>query len=1675
MRQKMKSISLASIMVLSVMSSLLIASVSVSASTIVITEAIQIVDGGTSSDQQAAVGSDSSGNVHVVWTRNNLHLYYSMISPRGETLIDATQITNSGLHKIWHPDLAVDEYDRIHVVWADKAGQHAIMYTALSPWAAPMDGMASDDGTITAIDDTIISRRSQNRDWPALDIDSQNNVHIVWQDNYDELGRFFNQPQIYYSMIQPDIGSGAIVTLFDDTLLTPIIGHKGHPDVVVDANDYVQVAWDDTRGGKVELAFIVDTSGSMYSEWADICTVIYGGNFASGPYFQGIKPMLEEGNMTVYETIYGLGNTLPGAASSGNCQGYNKNTGPRTTPLGQTPGDDSGGIRKLPGTIYNGNTYSGYSGEDWGPGSNWACLSWKDAAGNVPGNPPTQSDHRWNPNATKIVIPVSDEGPKDGDPSQQADDKAAIQEAHDNCLLAGVIPVGLYGQGYGGAGNIQSHFMDLVQCPNGIVSTQTRNCPGNTLANTDAGGQAYEFPSGTGTNQMALLVEAMVYISTNNSREIYMSVLDPYAKMNNDPSFTPGLPGHSSSGGGYTEDTGAGADGHLVVVNDTRVTIDDAYSFHPSIGVDNQGNTHIAWMDGRDYGFEKDVNYEVYYTKLRLQGAGAWDGADEGLSTYAIKKINDTPISNVEGKNGLPPASPYSGNSVFPSLLTDDQNNVHIAWVDSGNLSANEEILYTRLNQTDLTGDGLTALDPWEAVAVTSWNSNKLGPNSGRQPAIGMPPAFSNDLGSGAHIAWSDTNTCGDEGNNNRFTICYSHVLTGQVDVEFDEGETFYHVIEPGQQTIYNMTMNNSTPGPKDLVADTYGLNISGVPMNWTANLYFASNHSSIFPDTPIFLEGGEDVRFYMRVQAPSIYQANGDELAEIRVTAQSYKDPAIQNDLITLTLMDVVHGINLDTSHSMADIEQGDTAIFSITITNTGNVHDAFVFWDPNSLEGQQEWLLPFGWQVNFPIRVELDPGQSVTKNLEVFVPTSEDPGAFVIYVKGWSEGEPIKSVEKGTYDILELGVFVSIRSTGNIVFAVDDRSEQVKPGECASYDIEVTKNFDSGELVFATPGAPEAKPDGVAMDAWRQENWVVMVDFANATGSADAGDGLGDPIAWTIPGNADKVTKRVTVHVCAPYNASAGLGPAITLKGYLDGYPRISDSAILSTNVEHVFALDAGIDPDVGTSMNVNPGDQITLPFTVTNDGNGPDRFDFRLARVTDAFGVDVIWDIDIPRESLQELSPGTYQAFDVLMNVPDRVPAGQYTVVLQAFSEEVYPDASGRETRIRDTVVLTITVDEFHDMQISMDPTVDNAVKTSAPGRIVRFTFNVTNNGNVPDVPTLNNHTAQRDGDSLLWNELPGMNVLSSWDVDWFIMRQVSAELVVEEACIVMQSTASSFPEDACVYLEDIDEWRLPEMAPYETITTVAAVKVGTDAKLDTRSIGLKVVSKFGDMENDGDHDDSPAWDGDNLDTNEFIVTLRLRAPNLEIKEIIMPPSTSAEVDATIPIGIILQNTGNVHATDIEIVLCEYDDVTDETTREIRENGCDEERVVMRQVVGALLAPDDTEDAKEIELYLLYPVTAGSKGVYVVVDPMNEIVESDEGDNVKPIPEPLESNSPVLDLAREVVGKTALPFAVIVLTIALLGVVYLVGKGRRDEVNKRLAEQSSLVSVLSDEAND
>ena len=1667
------------------------------ASEVVLTDAIQIVNGGSANDRMVATDADSMGNVHFVWSRNTQHLWYQMHDPRGEVLIAETQLSNPGAHRAWHPDIAVDSEDKVHITWTDKASQWTIQYTLVDPSQDDQNGDSAIDNVISLIDDFEVSVHTQNRDWPAIDTDSENNAHIVWEDSFEPLEKFYQQPQIYYSMIQPDLVSREALVAIDETLLTPIIGHKGHPDIAVDLDDFVQIVWDDTRGGKVEMVAPIDTSGSMNAEWADMCVVFYGGYFVSGGYFEGLKPMLLEANMTVYETLYALSGNWPGAATSGNCAaayqtGGSGSQGPRNTPLGIASGDDSGGIRYLTEVVYNNGAVNlpqdgGYYSEFWGPASTWACLSWKDSAGGVPGNPPTQLDHKWNPNATKIIIPISDEGPYGGDPSQQSDDTQSINEAHDACVEAGIIPVPLLAAGFGsGSQDVGSHMMDLAQCPNGFVSLNTRTCPGSSLRLTDAEGQMYSFPTSSSSSaELQLMVEAMVYLSTNNSREIYMTILDPLSLVENpSPGWQFGDSGTYITGNTYTEDLGPSIDGlgygHLVVVNDTRLTLNDAYSLHPAIAVDNSGNTHVAWMDGRAYGFDIDVNYEIYYSRLRLRGAGEWNGAPNGLPSYGIKQIVDSAISDVEGLESVSPDRPFAPNSHMPSIFTDSFDNVHLAWLDNYNETQGETLVYTRLNHTTddypngfpLNSLASGILEPWEIVPITEWQSDKLGPNSPAVPDLGQPPAFANDLGSGAHVAWSDTNKCNDVSNGGTYTLCYVHVLTGLVEVSLTETETYYHTIEPGEQTLYNLTISNPTPGPAELVSDTFTVTMEGVPNNWTATLYFTTNNTPIFDSTPVFLRGGDVVPMYMRVRAPSIYQAHADELATITVTAVSYKDPAIRDERFTVTLMDVVHGIDLDTSHYQVDVEQGESAYFSITVTNTGNVYDTFAFYDPSELEGQVEWALPFGWGLNFPLSVSLDPGQSVTRNLQVSIPTSQEPGTFVIYLKGWSTGEPVLSIDQGTFDVLELWINVSIKSTGNIVFNMGEQTKHVLPGDCSEFEIAVTKHFTPGYLIFTTPGGPEERPPEISEETWRLDHWTVDLDFEGAPGGNAVPDNA--PRYWSLV----DTPINVTAIMCAPYNATAGLGESVTVKAHLEGATRVRDSVVLLTNVIQRYDLEATV-PE--TILSLYPGQTYQLDTMVDNVGNGADRYDISVNSITDSMGLSQVWDIEIPRVLFEELDRDESQTIPIHISVPEMTHAGQYTVILDVLSEEPYEG-----TKVRDNIILQIEIIEFHDMRIEVDPMVESKIKTTAPGRTVRFTMNITNFGNVPDQPTLHNYTQQIGAsNTMVWNTAPSMSpLLTNWVVSYALLEDFDTEYPIEMPCIGQTgedalTLGQPEPTDGCFKSASTNAITLPVMEPYTTLQVVVIIDIDPAAQLSNREIGIKVMSEYGSSVAGGDHDETEIWDDSctldenkdgipdnfrpNCDTNEQIVELRLRAPDLRILDVHVDRYTG-DVGEMLSVNVQVVNEGNAHATDVNIILC-----ADQTESDIEKNGCEEENIVYRQIVQAIM-PSDDEDPPQIAL--LYMVEAGRHDVVVVIDPDNVIVETDEGNNVQRVSKKMGSNLGALDVGIEIIAQFTVPTLIVGATLALLGVVAVVMRGRREEAKLRYAEKTSMLSNLDDE---
>ena len=1685
---------------------------SVQASEIVLTDAVNIVNSGTNSDTMVAVDSDSEGNVHFVWSRNTQHLYYKMLGPSGETLISETQISNPGAHQAWHPDVAIDSEDRVHIAWADRSGQWTIWYQMLDPAMHEQDGTSAIDGLngISIIDDYEIKSAPQDRDWPAIAVDSYNNAHIVWQDNSDPLDLYYSQTQIYYEMVEIDVDSREAQTKIDATLLTPIIGMKGHPDIAIDSEDFVQVVWDDTRGGKVEMVVPIDTSGSMGTEWADMCTVFYGGQFSSGGNFIGLKPMLEQANMTVFETLYGIGGVQQvAAATSGYCTaayqtGGSGSQGPRANHLGQTPSDTSGGIRKLTGAVLGGAAISlsydggGQGSEAWGPASTWSCQSWRDAQGRLGNlaNPPTAEDHRWNPNATKIIIPISDENANDGSP-EDATDRESVIEAHDACVLAGISPVPLWA---GSDGSVGSQMRDLAECPNNQPSTPSvaRFCPGGTPRTTHAQGAVYAFPTGSSSAaELQFMVEALIYLATNASREIFLTVLDPYALLENPwVGFSPGqsatrcFPQCSATTGAryYMEDVGPSQDlqgyGHLVVVNDTRITLQDAYSLHPSVALDSQGNTHIAWMDGRPYGFDLDVNYEVFYTRLKLKGASVWDGASNGLPSFGIKQIMDSAISNVEGLDWFddnPDRGPYDATSYLPGILVDDFDNVHISWLDNSNQSQGESIMYTRLNSTtDEYPDGfptinnlaLAVLDQWEIFEVSSWKSGKLGPNSGRNPQLGTPPAFANDLGSGAHVAWSDSTKCG-ESNSPKETLCYVHVLTGLVDVALAPSETYYHVIEPGESTIYNLTIDNPTPGPSELVADTFRLTVENVPMNWSATLYYASNHTPIFESTPIHLKGNSDgenlVPLYLRVRAPTIYQAEGDQLAEINVRAVSYKDPAIDDDRQLVVLMDVVHGIDLSTINKNIDVEQGGSGTFSVIVRNTGNVYDTFAFHDPTTLDGQMEWGLQFGWGIDFPTEVSLDPGQAVTKNLRVTIPTSQTPGTYVIYLKGWSTGEPIFSIDHGTYDVLGLWINVSVKTSGNIVFKIPGGTNMnVLPGDCAEFDIEVTKNYSPGHLIFTTPGGPQEKPADVSLSTWRYDHWTVDLDFSAAPG----GNGIPEssPRYFAVVGNPYTVTAKM----CSPYNATAGFGESVVVRAHLEGTPEVRDSLLLLTNVLQVYELDADV---ASTVLDLYPGQNFVLETEVTNTGNGPDRFDITIESITAVAGESTgpegsfIWDIDIPRAYFGELLRDESKEFDLVINVPDKTLAGTYNVVLNVLSEELYEG-----TRVRDTLDLQVQIGEFHDLKITLDPAMESKIKTSAPGKTVRYLMNLTNAGNVPDVPMLHNHTRLGGGGG--WDPLPGMNTLSKWSISYALVEDFDTEFPKESPC--RPADPSIDPgQDSC-YMSTTNTVTFPEMAAFTTLQFVAIITISDEASLSDKVLGIKTTSSHGSAADGGDFDETPQWDDsctldenkdglpDNFqpdcDSNEQVLQLMLRAPDLRIVDA-EASSHRASVGEMISVTVNLQNVGNIHATDISVILC-----SDQTPSDIRKNTCDEENIVYRQKIEAVMPA--TLPTETLEISLLYIVEAGSQDIVVYVDPDNNIIESDESNNYWVMDKKMGSNNRFLDPILQAVATYSVPVIIIGATIALGAVAAVVISGRRIEAMREYAEKKSMMAYTDEE---
>ena len=589
--------------------------------------------------------------------------------------------------------------------------------------------------------------------------------------------------------------------------------------------------------------------------------------------------MLENSNITVYETLYALSGNWPSAATSGNCAaayatGGSGNQGPRTTALGLQPNDDSGGIRELTEVVYSNGAIDlpqdgGYYSEFWGPASTWACLSWHDAQGNVPGNPPTMLDHVWNPNSTKFIIPVSDEGPYGGDPAGDADDAQSILEAHNACVTAGIIPIPLMAAGFGsGSTEVGSHMMDLAQCPNGFTSLNSRTCDGSTLALTNAEGMMYSFPTGSSNQaEMQLMVEALVDIAgSSGTTEIQLTVLDPYSFFNNPRNnwYLGDSANWEKPDGSNGEYVGPAIDvlgyGNFVLADDIRLTNSIEYSTNPDVKIDDMGNTHIVWSDGRNNITDIDGPNQVHYMQIDIFRNGDLQGELDLNTTITVSDSSLSESNLTYGQN--------------PKLDLDTDNSIYISWFESD--SSQSRLITSRLQSPQGAPDGSLYLHSDLYQAYGEISTETISPDS---QMINIPITGFNYPE--RIILWFEEDDCGQSNtgwSENQEDQIVEVCIYKNSDYAIQIIETLDEniILSPNERRIIDMTViSNRIPGGQDTIL----LSHSVIPDYWLLSFGQTSTNQN-----SISLISGSHTFVTLDIKSPNLYSINSNESFELEL-----------------------------------------------------------------------------------------------------------------------------------------------------------------------------------------------------------------------------------------------------------------------------------------------------------------------------------------------------------------------------------------------------------------------------------------------------------------------------------------------------------------------------------------------------------------------------------------------------------------------------------------------------------------------------------------------------------------------------------------------------------------------------------------------------------------------
>jgi hypothetical protein len=1519
-------------------------------------------------DDPVIVG-DSQGNFHVMWVENSTKLMYAQIDSDGAIVNGPAVQPFGGSSNKDSLAMDIDDADILHyLVIHEQSMGRCLRYVAADPFS---DSDTTDDwfdpSNYSSGFVTCYNQQGYEFANPAIVADSQGAAHVVWESNYGPLNNRFGLPGIHYAMMEANWTTQVPDSPISNTMLTTAVSKSTHPDVAITPNDEVVVTWQDSRGSMVEVAAILPSTGSISDEWSDFCVMMYGGSDITGWSTQGLKQMADDADVVLLETIYALGDYIPWFGSTSGCNGYS--TGQRSRSVMLTPQDDSGQIRKLHRTMYNGAAASfGAQYEDWGPGTTWACLSWMDVNGNTGNNanPPTQHDHRWNPEATKFVIPLGVEGPKGGDPAQQSDDTQSINEAHDACVDGGVTVVPLLGNGLSSnSNNMWSHALDLAHCPNSGVSTGSRNCIGYNARTTDISGSVREWPSSG--NNLGFLYNSLLDVVHSGSPEIWTTVLDPYALLG-DPGHVRGTPGHGEVNGQYVEDTGWGGmvDDHFVVVNDTRITDDYASSTRPQVEIASNGFFEYIWTDSRSVaGMSRSDPQEIYWRRVNLN-AWDFDGQAAGIDISSISGA-DTGVERLSSFDvtGNVGSRDVAAHSAQPAFAIDADDKMHLAWVEHDD-GQEVNISYTR-SMDAKQGVLQTAPTPWwtgcsdgdsafgcrtAIYDLSPWDSNKMG--AGERPLLidpdendGGPPALAitSDRRRTAAVAWIDNEPCDSSSTIVGEHLCLRRIQRSLLQID-PVVPSLTRTLEPGERVTFNFTIEHlGSVGEPALTAHLDWDSLMSSDWDVTAIAGTGAGATLLTPiDANLQITSGGTLPISLTIVAPSKQAATEQEhhLPSLAIVS----DDESHRDAVSLDItFDVDHFLWWNLTQDRIEIEQGSSGILSIELANYGNLYEDVRIPSAESEYGRTIWGLPFGWEVDFPTAVTGIPDEdSISKLLTIDVPSFQSPGEvnLTLYVFSSKVVNPEQTTGATTSRMITVDVIR--KRAGNVVFELWDSLEQIGPGECADFDVRISKNYGNDDVKFILVDGPVERPGSIDEDTWRQDHWTATVDFAMLPGGN------------TVPFETgryftDGMTREIKVEICAPYSALAAARGSLTLRAELKADALASDQVTMEVEVTPEEALSATW---VASPTSIEPGQTFEVEVFVENVGNVPQTFAVRA-------GEEIAeWQVQMAPEEPNGLVVGAATQMVILVTVPLNALAGETNVVIEFHS--VVDDDSYRTAIERSIVVLPRI-----DLQLHL-ANGQAAVLDLRLGDTTDIAFIVENAGNWAEAPWLENHTTGVGGSLSTEPRLDGLTGLQT---KWYVVENAGTPLALYTEILPNADGRLT----------------LPSLEPGETVPVVFRMSLFGHPGWDSDELAIRLRSVTGYAAAGGDIDADDKWLTE--DNNEQIIRFNVFAPELYVLEV------SEELDGDdVKLQIKIQNSGNDPAENLLVRVC------DMTLERAEAAGCDRNDAIAEQRVPYIGAAVDGVATTHV---IAVRIAGGVSPVVVAVDAENEVIEVDESNNM------------------------------------------------------------------------